>query len=612
MIMEEEFTESKETLNIADDGLPAEFEYKPSKELLQDYGGMDGTDQQQQNLLQQSAASQQLQQKLVDPNSCIILHPGSRNLRLGLPSHSVPFTVLHAIARRQKDASASKRLDPSIVPLAKMSSDRLREVEDCRLKVSHILQSSLTSDGTRRFATPPKQLSTHNRRVNPELDDELSEPCPALLQPTQDYVTGDEVLNISPHAPYHIHYPWQRGDLNSHGGIGGSLTAVMSDLELIWSSAIQDKLNIAHSDFKMYGCCVVIPDLYNREHVVHITELLLNSMGFAACFVFQDHVAATFGSGLGCACVVDVGDQKTSVSCVEDALSIASSRLRLSYGGSDVSQVLHWLLRKGGFPLSLEPSTNSTHATLVNHVKHTYCHVNLDKCGPEEQQVRVLQPGSHPVHYTVQLGDELLIAPLSLFYPALLQLTGDKTTVLTQPDNPGHHQDPFDENYLRDNSRRGGKETAETAGGGEVGEEDMVVEDQLTNNGSSGNNNSNNTGSFKSLMSLEQAIHKSIEGCGEEARRRMYSNILLVGSGANFAHLGRWLHSRLLLQIPMQFRPEQVEVMTRPKDLDPGMTAWKGAALMTGLEGSGELWISQSMWEKMGVRVLREKCPFIW
>lgn len=42
----------------------------------------------------------------------------------------------------------------------------------------------------------------------------------------------------------------------------------------------------------------------------------------------KDHVAATFGAGLGYACVVDVGDQKTSVSCVEDGISHPSTRVR--------------------------------------------------------------------------------------------------------------------------------------------------------------------------------------------------------------------------------------------------------------------------------------------
>jgi actin-related protein len=43
--------------------------------------------------------------------------------------------------------------------------------------------------------------------------------------------------------------------------------------------------------------------------------------------MLQDHVAATFGAGLGYACVVDVGDQKTSVSCVEDGISHRNTRV---------------------------------------------------------------------------------------------------------------------------------------------------------------------------------------------------------------------------------------------------------------------------------------------
>lgn len=38
-------------------------------------------------------------------------------------------------------------------------------------------------------------------------------------------------------------------------------------------------------------------------------------------------MCATFGSGLSSACVVDVGDQKTSLCCVEDGVSHRNSRL---------------------------------------------------------------------------------------------------------------------------------------------------------------------------------------------------------------------------------------------------------------------------------------------
>lgn len=60
--------------------------------------------------------------------------------------------------------------------------------------------------------------------------------------------------------------------------------------------------------------------------------MILLKMGFGGCFLVQDHVAATFGAGLGYACVIDVGDQKTSISCVEDAISHRTTRVRYICG----------------------------------------------------------------------------------------------------------------------------------------------------------------------------------------------------------------------------------------------------------------------------------------
>ena len=42
--------------------------------------------------------------------------------------------------------------------------------------------------------------------------------------------------------------------------------------------------------------------------------------------VLQESVCATFGAGLPYACVVDVGDQKTSVCCVDDGMSQHATR----------------------------------------------------------------------------------------------------------------------------------------------------------------------------------------------------------------------------------------------------------------------------------------------
>lgn len=53
------------------------------------------------------------------------------------------------------------------------------------------------------------------------------------------------------------------------------------------------------------------------------------------------------------------------------------------------------------------------------------------------------------LQYTIQVGDECIVAPLSLFTPELFGITGTKT-VHTQKRSLGDPEDPHDENYLRE------------------------------------------------------------------------------------------------------------------------------------------------------------------
>lgn len=55
----------------------------------------------------------------LEAQASIIIHPGSRYLRLGRPSDSVPHTVLHAIARKRKKGLPVYS-DPFVIPQAKL------------------------------------------------------------------------------------------------------------------------------------------------------------------------------------------------------------------------------------------------------------------------------------------------------------------------------------------------------------------------------------------------------------------------------------------------------------------------------------------------------------
>ncbi|KAH7962578.1 hypothetical protein HPB52_016996 [Rhipicephalus sanguineus] len=115
------------------------------------------------------------------------------------------------------------------------------------------------------------------------------------------------------------------------------------------------------------------------------------------------------------------------------------------------------------------------------------------------------------------------------------------------------------------------------------------------------------------LLGIDQAIVQCVDRCdGEELKRKMFSCVLVVGGGCMFPGIHTWLQNRLSVQIPIMYRPEQMEIITRPRDTDPRITTWKGASIMSCLDSAQELWIRQAEWQRYGVRLLRERAPFNW
>nr|SVE84755.1 EOG090X02LT [Daphnia pulex] len=549
----------------------------------------------------------------------VIIHPGSKHLRIGRASDVNPHTILHAIARPRRKNGPLHR-DPVLIPTVVLSKENKVLVDETYQSMRGTLQSCLRSDGTPRPATSVQQVATSNKQCTP-IQGSISKLQLVTKSEVEDYIIGDQVLYVHPMDQFNVHFPFRHGDLNIHSGVGGSLSSVLADLETIWGHCIVNLLEIPKSELKHYRAVLVIPDIYNRLFLKELVSLLLTHLGFGGCFLLQDHVAATFGAGLGAACVVDLGDQKTSVSCVEDALSQRATRIRLDYGGSDITQSFHYLLQRAGFPYKECQPQHPLDGALLTRIKEGYCHLNLDFCGLRDVNFVVERPGVSTLRYHVKVGDELLLAPLGLFNTEVFALTGQDKRGQGQANASGDPEDPHDANYLRETSRRAHKEALEnqsasaasmdtaensTNTGGQ-GEEDLVV-DSLAADAAP-----DDQPQQQLLYSLDQAILHSIERCSsDEMKRRMYSCILLVGGGAKFEGLSTWLHNRLLLQIPFQFRPEQTEIIVGPKEMDPSMVAWKGAAIMSCLESAQELWIRPAEWKKIGVRLLRERAPFYW
>lgn len=97
----------------------------------------------------------------------------------------------------------------------------------------------------------------------------------------------------------------------------------------------------------------------------------------------------------------------------------------------------------------------------------------------------------------------------------------------------------------------------------------------------------------------------------DEMRKKMYASVILVGGGCKFAGADKWLQMRLSRHLRPNSKAESV-LTSSAKETDPATVTWKGAAIMSGLESAGEMFINKADWNRQGVKILRERAPFTW
>uniref|UniRef100_A0A8C5WKG0 Actin-related protein 8 n=2 Tax=Leptobrachium leishanense TaxID=445787 RepID=A0A8C5WKG0_9ANUR len=582
-------------------------------------------------------------QEQIQSDFIVVIHPGSTTLRIGRATDTHPAAIPHAIARRHKQPGQPTYSDKWLVRDGLNKQEGNEQRQNGLKMVDQAIWSKKMSNGTRRIPVLPEQARVYNKQIRPAILDHNSGVKWTNTSQRPEYLVGEEALYVNPADGYNLHYPIRGGQLNLHPGPGGSLTAVLTDLETIWSHVTQKILEIPLKDLKYYRCILLVPDIYNRLHVKEMVNMVLMKMGFSGVIVHQETVCAVFGSGLSSACVVDIGDQKTSVCCVEDGISHRNTRLCLAYGGSDVTRCLFWLLQRAGFPYRECQISNTLDSLLLQQLKENFAHLDQDVCGIQDHEFQVRRPDAPALLYQMRLGDEKLQAPMALFYPATFGITGQKMTYL-QHRSQGDAEDPHDEHYLLATQSKQ-DQSAKAAADRKTLPKPGLYEDSrsfdpqdrgqmqdcdlgMALNGGlvSATDAEEPPAAFynrKTAMSqfegkalgLDKAILHSIECCAsDDTKKKMYSSILVVGGGLMFHNAQHFLQHRILNKMPPSFRRvvENVEVITRPKDTDPRFLAWKGGAVLACLDTTQELWIYQREWQRFGVRMLRERAAFAW
>lgn len=364
-----------------------------------------------------------------DPSRIIIIHPGSQNLRIGFASDALPKTIpmtlatrfpqteaeqYEALPRRQSEANAPEEQygDEWSQKFTKQCGDLKI---DMRANKRKVLPNSkeLVVNYNRR--ADPEVIPVHNDPLQVEWTDVKSLQDPNSVA---SCFIGNQAQRVPDDSDpkFKLWWPIQHGWLNEDDYTNKE--HLYDDFETLLDKAIRQELGLTkNSAWRHYSCVFVIPDLYDKKYVEQALRTCMNWFEFSKVCFIQESMAATFGAGYTQACVVDVGAQKTSVTCVEDGLCIEDSRINMKYGGYDVTETFMKMMLFDGFPYQDINLRRRYDFLLAEELKIKHCTMNQADISVQLYQFHLRAPNQPTRKYQFKTYDEVILAPMGFYDP---------------------------------------------------------------------------------------------------------------------------------------------------------------------------------------------------
>ena len=519
----------------------------------------------------------------------------------------------------------------------------------------------------RRVLPNSKELVVnYNKRTPPEVISEHNDPLridwtelPRNPQQAPEFFTGKEALRIpdDSNPRYKLFWPLQRGWYNEHEYNNKKL--LFEDISVIIEEAIKQQLNIGKKrDWAQYGCVFVIPDLYERQYVIQVLEMLMRDFGFGRVCFIQESLAATFGAGYTSACVVDIGAQKTSICCIEEGMCIENSRINLKYGGADVTDTFMRMMLFDHFPYADINLKRRHDFLLAEELKSKFCTMNEADISVQLFDFHLRASGQDTRKYTFKTYDEVLLAPQGYFQPSIFdhseKLKGRRKLIErsqdlydSSPNDPISSAQSAVIELINPHARTNGHEASANGNGNSNSHPASTPVRQLLNPlnrftdientpsamgspvpegddtpvpASDGNLNSvqNTLGSsvhddILPIIALDTAILTSIlHGARSDERktRDFLGGVMVIGGGSQFQGFSLFLEERLKEKRPAFAK--DIMIGTPPRELDPQGIVWKGGSVFGKLRGTNDSWIGRMEYDRLGTRILAYKCMWAW
>jgi len=315
--------------------------------------------------------------------------------------------------------------------------------------------------------------------------------------------------------------------------------------------------------------------------------------------------------------------------------------MSLNMGGDDITEFLYVLLQRINFPYRELNLARSYDWDLMEDLKKRLCKLTEGAVALNLYDFVVRRPGKAAEKYGLRAYDEIILAPMCLFEPRVIEFDRKQVGL-----HSSSHPDVSDEiiEHQADHvtsammistqhllppamETNGSINQDQPMGDANVSievvdlEEDTKVSVQQQNT-----SKSNEPPSIKypgglsidvcfeaSKLPLDVAIFNSARAAGGDEKIRKYLQaVLVVGGTALIPGMAHALESRLqAIATPLVPNMEKVQIIPPPKEIDPRVLAWKGAAVLGKMDGVSELWMTAADWDVLGMRGLKERCFYL-
>ena len=257
----------------------------------------------------------------------LVIHPGSRFIRIGRASDVSPVSTPNVIARKNaapvpspihvetisrprrggrsrfNSEDVSSASDDPVSSLSCMydilSICIILQFEEQLAQLTHSLRDRMKFYKLRVTPNAFNVTTSFNEAFEPEIIPEHNDPNHVdwITTSTKDVLVGEPAMQLADplQSGYVVRWPIYGATFNTRDY--SSIHITLGDIEEIIRTVLREELSIPPSEYKVRDCLLVncylptifmknfsvvlvIPDLYDRSYVRHLVHMLLITMGF--------------------------------------------------------------------------------------------------------------------------------------------------------------------------------------------------------------------------------------------------------------------------------------------------------------------------------------------